>query len=284
LAQEHLNKEIIVVDDASTDGSLEILEGYGDAIKLIALRKNGGANAARNLGAALACGDFFVFLDGDDLLLPWALNVYNRIIDLKNPKLILCSMLWFKDSFSSVNIGGFFKEIRVVDYGTFLKKDRPYRASASAMVIERQVFHNVDGFSKDAWPVDDAEIMLKLGYAGRTISIILPQTSAYRQHANNTSLQIQSLIDGVHVLIRKEKSKQHLGSQALSFERYAAIGGIVFYWLKRTFRQRLFVEFCKLLAVGWPMVLSAIFRRSIAFVGGRRPVEIIQFQKVKTND
>src|SRR5206468_9702625 len=72
LAQTYADKEIIVVDDASSDGSQQTLEEYGDAIRLKKLDTNVGASRARNFGTAMAEGQFLVFLDGDDLLLPWA--------------------------------------------------------------------------------------------------------------------------------------------------------------------------------------------------------------------
>ena len=278
LAQDYTDKEIIVVDDESTDGSKEILEEFGDSIKLIRLETNEGASAARNRGASLASGDFLVSLDGDDLMLPWALDVYHRIIDLKDPKLILCKMLYFTNTLSSVNIGNNPPEVRVVDYEAFMKKDRAYAASASAMVIERQSFHNVGGFSKEAWPIDDEDLVLKLGYSGRTIQIVQPPTTAYRIHSNNFSHQITHLIDGVHELIRREKLGKYPGGRTCRSERYVVIGGIVFYWVRRSFREGLYREWLKLLAVGWPMAMIAIFRRCLVVLRGRRPEETLTIE------
>ncbi len=76
LAQLHGPKEIIVVDDASSDESQAILAEYSNTIRLIKLQNNVGAGSARNVGIEAAHGDFLVFLDGDDVLLPWALDAY----------------------------------------------------------------------------------------------------------------------------------------------------------------------------------------------------------------
>jgi glycosyltransferase involved in cell wall biosynthesis len=73
LSQQKAEFEVIVVDDASVDGSQETLKQYGDAIRLLCLQENVGASAARNRGAAAATGEYLVFLDGDDAFLPWAL-------------------------------------------------------------------------------------------------------------------------------------------------------------------------------------------------------------------
>ena len=66
-------KEVIVVDDASSDGSPEVLSQYAEAIQVIEFPRNRGAPEVRNRGAASAQGEYLVFLDGDDVLLPWAL-------------------------------------------------------------------------------------------------------------------------------------------------------------------------------------------------------------------
>ena len=66
LDQNYPHKEIIVVDDGSTDGTLDILRGFGDAIHLIA-QKNGGPPVARNNGLRAVSGDYVAFLDADDV-------------------------------------------------------------------------------------------------------------------------------------------------------------------------------------------------------------------------
>lgn len=69
LAQTYPNIEIIVVDDGSKDESKEILQNYGDKIKLI-FQKNQGVSAARNNGIRQSKGEFIAFLDADDAWLP----------------------------------------------------------------------------------------------------------------------------------------------------------------------------------------------------------------------
>ncbi len=70
LAQTWTPTEIVLVDDGSTDDSLQIARRYESARVRVIAQANAGAAAARNSGLRAAQGDFVQFLDADDLLAP----------------------------------------------------------------------------------------------------------------------------------------------------------------------------------------------------------------------
>ena len=71
LAQSWSNLEIIVVDDGSTDNSVDLLQSrFGSRIRLLHLPCNRGVSYARNRGIELSQGSFIAFLDSDDLWQP----------------------------------------------------------------------------------------------------------------------------------------------------------------------------------------------------------------------
>jgi len=73
LAQTVVDREIIVIDDGSTDGTPALLRSFGNAIQC-EFGVNRGASAARNRGTALASGRYLQYLDADDLLEPEAVE------------------------------------------------------------------------------------------------------------------------------------------------------------------------------------------------------------------
>jgi len=74
LAQTHPLHELIVVDDGSTDASLDILEGITDSRLRVIRAAHGGVSRARNRGLEEATGDYVCFLDADDRWFPTTLE------------------------------------------------------------------------------------------------------------------------------------------------------------------------------------------------------------------
>lgn len=66
LNQKYVNHEIIVVDDCSTDDSLEMIKVFDTTVKVISTSQNSGVAAAANLGIKNAKGQFIIRVDSDD--------------------------------------------------------------------------------------------------------------------------------------------------------------------------------------------------------------------------
>jgi glycosyltransferase involved in cell wall biosynthesis len=82
-SQTYDDYEIIVVDDGSTDNTEEAVKPYWERIRYF-YKEHGGDASARNFGTRKANGEYLVFLDADDLLMPKKLEIQATILD-ENP-------------------------------------------------------------------------------------------------------------------------------------------------------------------------------------------------------
>lgn len=82
LCQRRGEVEVIVIDDASTDGTAdEVQRLYGSSVRLLRMPRRSGPAAARNAGVAAATGMLLGFLDSDDLWLPGKLDTELRVLE-----------------------------------------------------------------------------------------------------------------------------------------------------------------------------------------------------------
>jgi glycosyltransferase involved in cell wall biosynthesis len=271
LAQTRDNLEIIAVDDGSTDGTQAELARYGNSISTVLLPSNQGPPVAGNKGAAQATGQYLAFLDGDDVFLPWMVEINTRIIKEFHPEIILGPMHWFEGEppdFESAP-----REIRFVDYKDYFSKDRPIGASASAIVVRRTSFEKVGGW--EIFPGDDFDLLWKLGTAGRVILILEPPTTLHRAHAKQTTQQTSRVLQIISELSENERRGKYPGGKARRLERKACVGGATFYWARLAIRRRSYAAASVLLFRNWSYVVAAGVVRLRHLQAGRRPTETL---------
>jgi glycosyltransferase involved in cell wall biosynthesis len=99
LNQTYPNIEVVVIDDGSTDDSLNIINKYSNKI-IFKSQKNSGAPAARNYGLTFVNSEYINFLDADDLLLPEA--VMSRYMAIGNNDAVYGDEIYFSGSIDNV--------------------------------------------------------------------------------------------------------------------------------------------------------------------------------------
>lgn len=94
LVDNSFTGEIVCVNDGSTDGSLHILEEYATKYPNIQIitQPNGGLSAARNTGIRNATGEYVLFLDSDDYLLPNVIDDVVKDVTRYRPEVMCCNV------------------------------------------------------------------------------------------------------------------------------------------------------------------------------------------------
>lgn len=97
------NKELIIVDDGSTDNSIAIAKQFNFTWISIITQRNSGAPAARNLGIRHAKGDFIQFLDADDILGSNKIELQTKALQGHQDQLSVCSTIHFNNGENYLN-------------------------------------------------------------------------------------------------------------------------------------------------------------------------------------
>ncbi len=95
LNQSFTDFEFIIIDDASTDDSLQIIYSFHDSrIVLLKNKTNIGISASRNLGLKIAKGEYIIVFDSDDVNVPRRFELQIRFMD-DNPQIGVCGS-WYE--------------------------------------------------------------------------------------------------------------------------------------------------------------------------------------------
>jgi glycosyltransferase involved in cell wall biosynthesis len=188
LAQSFKDFEVVVVDDGSQDGSVEILKSYGDAIHLIC-QKNAGVGSARNAAIRAARGRWIAFLDSDDEWRPDKLECQMQLVEKYKARVCYsrCISEEGKPLPDLEDVAHTLKEpgvYHVTDPVEFLSRARchPYLQS---MVLDRQLFDQAGFFDQTMFTGEDTLWLFKLSLLCDCIYVDRPLTIIHRYTDNS---------------------------------------------------------------------------------------------------
>jgi glycosyltransferase involved in cell wall biosynthesis len=158
LDQSYSRIEVVIVDDGSTDNSLEVIGRFCNRYENFKLiereRKPKGGSTCRNIGLEVSKGDYILFLDSDDLITPECIE--NRVLYIVNNKV----------DFAVFNTGTFYKVIGdsslrwIVPKGNhlemFLSHDLPW--NISSVLWKKVALDSLNGFNEDFVRLQDVEL------------------------------------------------------------------------------------------------------------------------------
>lgn len=196
LNQTRPAKEIIVVDDASTDRTVEIARGFGERVKVLVNEKNSGPGHSRNAGVAASAGDYLAFLDADDILLNQHLEIMGGLLD-RWPEAGMAISCIKRFGFGEACPGPVWRCEPCLDKPAdlFALAMRGYLVHTCNHVYRKTAFHNVSGFRElDDFTrgrriqVEDNDLFFRLSSQTQIVASREP-TVLYRLHPDQSSRQ-----------------------------------------------------------------------------------------------
>lgn len=158
--QSYTNFECIIVDDGSSDNSVEVIQEFIKSDNRFSLlqKTNGGLPSTRNEGMKIAKGDYIAFLDADDLWLPNKLKNQIEFFEKKG-----CDVVFSKiQNFSNSDDLGIFlfnqKELTVYDF----LASNPIPGGSSNFMIKKAVFQKVGFYNNDLRSSEDLHYYFKI--------------------------------------------------------------------------------------------------------------------------
>jgi glycosyltransferase involved in cell wall biosynthesis len=196
-AQSYQNTETLIIDDGSSDGTVEWLrsESRYQFAQVHVQPKNAGASEARNTGVRMAHGDLITFIDSDDVLerthLETAVEAFNRFPDLG---LFCCDSLLIGSNGELLHNGRTWHEIN----GEI--KNYPVRSGLRSLrdiflfsncfpgfTLRKDVFEKVGCLDQTIFPLDDYDLALRVAGNGYGVYYCHQPLARYREHGGNSS-------------------------------------------------------------------------------------------------
>ena len=220
LAQTYRNYEIIVVDDGSTDATAKIAASFDGARCL--RQRNLGLAAARNAGFAACNGDYLVFLDADDRLLPNALHAGVSALELTPECAFVYGHVNPISSDGSTLPIPVQVAVRERHYLELLRRN--YIWTTGAVMYRRRVIESVGAFDLSAQGSADFDLNIRIA---RVFPISCCDTPVleYRRHPDSMSHNYALMLKSA-IAVRRNHGRLVKGNESSEVALEAGIRGV----------------------------------------------------------
>jgi Glycosyl transferase family 2 len=198
LEQGYRPIEIIVVDDGSTDETPAVLRQFEGTIHTVRPERR-GVSAARNVGLAEARGEFIVFLDADDLLVPGGIAAQVALMN-DRPDIDAVFGGWYSYDVMSEVISRHHSSFRDDDVLPRLLRGSIV-ATPSAVMLRRAAVRALGGFDTSVSYTADWEMWFRLAKHGRRFGRVTASVATYRIHPRSMSSNLDLAIRDVNALL-----------------------------------------------------------------------------------
>lgn len=202
--QTYQNWNAIVVNNFSTDNTLEVVTAFNDPrIQCVNFRNNGVIGASRNEGIALATGKYVAFLDSDDT---WFTTKLEQCVEiLESGSDLVCHAEYWIDESGKSRLVAYGPSEAATHHNLIYKGNR---ISTSATVVRTALLKEVHGFdvAPELISTEDYDLWIRLAAKSDKFAFISEPLGEYHRHDNNVSANIEKHLAAELALLEKHFS------------------------------------------------------------------------------
>lgn len=219
LGQSYRNIEIILINDGSTDDSLNIIralqQDYPEMIRVIS-QENQGQTVARNQGIKKARGKYIAFLDSDDLWVPDKLELQIPLFD-EGVGLVYGGVEFINECGETTGYDPCDASIQGNIYPQLLVKNR---MTGGSVVVLAEALKTVGLFDSDFKAAENWDLWLRIckNYQARFVNMPVVK---YRLHPNNMSKDVMLMQDAKRQIMAKHCDKHSSDKLIARYSRLA---------------------------------------------------------------
>ncbi|MDO7135393.1 glycosyltransferase family 2 protein [Algibacter lectus] len=182
LEQTYTNFECIIIDDCSTDGTVDIIKTFNDPrINLIVKPKNSGYTNSLNFGLTIAKGKYIARMDGDDISLSNRFEKQVYVLEQNDDMVVCGSIFRIIDTETIIQAPEYQEQIK-----TGLLKDSCIGHPTAMIKLSVLQQHNIN-YNKAYEPAEDYDLWVRLSQVGQ-LHNIQEVLFLYRVHDNQVSI------------------------------------------------------------------------------------------------
>ena len=207
--QTYSNKEIIVVNDGSSDNTLPIVKSFESSGVKVVDQKNAGGAAARNTALAHARGEYLQWLDHDDLLAPDKVGEQMmQVQKIRDDRLLFTGnfgMFYFCPKRARMVTGPLERDLSPLDY-FFIKFEQDEWLHTTSWLVSRKLTEKAGPWLDLRSPDDDGEYFCRVVAASNGVAFV-PAAKSYWRVGNAASFSFnrQSSVNSLRAMLESTR-------------------------------------------------------------------------------
>lgn len=225
LGQTYNNIELLIIDDGSTDNTLNIIQDFAksdDRIKMIS-HPNMGMGNSLNKAMTNTQNEWIIRMDADDVMIENRLERQIKFVE-ENPEIAVASCLVYYIDEGGQIIGRSSSDLKTKqNFEKYLRSNELIGLHHPGVIMRRSIVQEVGGYRSQYWPADDLDLWNRIAEKGYLILVQQEHLLKYRIHSSSISVADSKKTRLMVRWLKQNMLLRRQGKPELSFQDFGII-------------------------------------------------------------